>query len=1153
LSFWRAAAHLLVEVVHPRLVQMSPDHIATQALYTSLCRLSASQMDALMDMSSNQPTSDSEARQRQKNPLKYGLPPAALQDLFSAGIKALGVCRGYSQGSFADPFTAWVAVLRSEIAKRKHTQSKTVTEDVLQRIRPAAVLWLPTPSTSSNALRDELAGFVGEACTSEKVSLDALEVLNKNLKDEHPYPSAAQLSPYNIGALVSERGEKIFSADTQDSDVWMWAVKERRIRSTRNLFQGLDDADMERDPWLSDLLCRLLVTNIPRQSTAQDAAAWVITSRFLTYPTSGTIVSERKDTESVGATSTGEERLACILLHLRFLCSGSNLGNVPDTAVLWKEALKLADTLRDPKFADHLSYSFEMFNGLVCAVARSFVSIALDHMHLGRHSAKLSQVLPEDVGRVVADILTARRDRGRTNAFSGPPITASLALNALSLATGQGSVRELRNTMRTAASIYASSLYAERVAAGVDWIASSVAGRLFRLSFTSREIDKSLAAEAILACREFVAKEETLANCDTILSSLRHAISNPCIPFIRESAMDRQVFAIVSQTAETCDLVTALMDAGVSCDGVEKGCGTGGCALISPSVSQELPPLSTQLREGCDSKSASVPAVPVITEKFGKLSNIRCHSIWANLRTSLPTTGGGDVDTLSSIDARRSRGSKDDDEDGIHNDFVADSDADDWASTNNADEIEKLNTNDIKNDKNRRRVGTMHIADEEGKVDPLSILVCLGTRDLTMVGQDAPNSATFLCGSCRGNRVQTAIATWLCSRKRWCEEIKLLVSTSTVQKLVTHSLQLMRLRCGSTTVGRGPRQDIQRFFNNMPSSKKNSCPPARARVVYNGNVRRCTVDLTSPASAESLDSDSELVLPRTNDRVSAFLKPAEGSKSKKVPLMEEAKRLAKLYLSLLTVGDKHLPRKDCRLLYENLTMLCSRRSSDRHVIASLNSIYRISPVLESLRSQHGAATSLLAAALEADRTPKVAMKTGKHAPGRDEGTIESSASRSSDVDVVDDSKGQRHSSQRVVDEKHDLDYEDLGGRCGSAATCVKKENEDTVVVSSRQQADTRLHQGELETAMVAANTSEMDDEALLQHLRSHPELRRSMLASFPSMIGSAETAAVSTAPSYRAHPDTHRVKPTARNSRALQIEEGKDSDRVRHESKKQKR
>jgi hypothetical protein len=945
LSFWKAAAEIMVRRLRPMLVKSAPVDRPTLALYTAICRLSAPEVARLMEMSSIPPVSNTQAEERMKDPLRCGLPPAELQDLFSAGLDALGDCRGFSQASFANSFDAWVTLLGQAIEKRKATQTGTVTEDILQRIRPAHVLWLPTPSSSSNALRDELAAFVDKACLSGDISLNVLEGLECDGVGQHPYPFASLLSPYNVGALVrGNSGEILFSGNGEDTFVWSWATKRKRVSHLRSLLQVVRNEEDVRDCRVDTFMDHLLVTSLPTQSSVQNAAAWIIASRFITSYTDGTILSERGVVGRNGGLVSDTERLACILMHLRAVCSHDTNQESPGFASqLWEEAVALAEQLQHSEgFRTHLNYAFNMFNGLVCAAARSFVSIALDHVHLGQHSAQLAQVVPDDIGRVVADILTTRRDVGARNlhgaASSGIPIDPALALNALSSAKGQGSVRELRHTMRAAAKIYASSLYAERVAAGVEWIGYAIAGSLFRIAFTSPQGESSVSATALHGCREFVAYSDGLPRRGVILSSLLHALSTSSISFVRQCASARQVFAIVSQTAETCDLVTALSNAGVHYSITDMAIGPGDAGPSTPSLSQELPPIGTQPRDETGSPANRVSVSPVINERMTRLSKIHCHSIWALLRAGNirgAGRGGGSGQDKIGGDFEGSRSS-------------SSSNRDDSSSSS-----DKSGSGDGR-------------PETEGAC--FSILVCTASSKLTQVGSGSGSNATFLCGVCLRSRTQVALAAWLSSTKRWKQEVEGLASSPAVRHKVADALHRMKDRCGSTYVGRvKQRRDIQQYFNNYPQAPK-STVPARALVVYDIADQRCRVDMARDrlVNLGSLDSSLELVVPRANEVVADFLRPAYGDTKKNISLRHEAEGLAETYLESLLSADAPLSREDNANLHDMLFGLCIRKVVDRRAITFLNTIYRLSPVLEGMRGRGHAATNLLACAAVPD-------------------------------------------------------------------------------------------------------------------------------------------------------------------------------------------
>jgi hypothetical protein len=72
----------------------------------------------------------------------------------------------------------------------------------------------------SNTLRDEVSAFVEMNCTPGDISPTALAVFRSFSDRDHPYTRAAQLIPYEICALTSDRGEKLFSDDGRDANVW---------------------------------------------------------------------------------------------------------------------------------------------------------------------------------------------------------------------------------------------------------------------------------------------------------------------------------------------------------------------------------------------------------------------------------------------------------------------------------------------------------------------------------------------------------------------------------------------------------------------------------------------------------------------------------------------------------------------------------------------------------------------------------------------------------------------------------------------------------------------------------------------------------------------------------------------------------------------
>jgi hypothetical protein len=977
-SFWKAAAEVMVTRISPGLVRVSPAHKANLAMYKEMCQLSASEISRLMEISSNPPISALQTEQRVKDPLRNGLPPPELQNLFSAGMDALELCRGFAHASFTGPYNAWVTVLKGAIEKRKATQSSTVTEDSMQRIRPAVVLWLPTPSSSSNGLRDEISAFVDKACTSGDVSLSALDVLDSDIGEKHPYPRAVQLSPYHVRALVSDCGEKLLSADGLDAKVWDWGYNRKGMMgSLQRIFTEESSVDEGTDTRVVKFLRHLQPSSLPPQSCIQEAAAWVITSRFVAYPQTGTIVSERVSVSGSGVTSNGAEGLACILLQLRAVCTGVTSPCEEETESLWNEALAIAKGIQEETLTSRVAKAIDMFNGIICAVARAFVSIALDPEHVAPHSTMLAQVVPEDVGRVVADIMASRCGQGvgGTNPRDGDTvqrpkhIDTTVALNALSYAKGQGSVRELRSTMRTTANVYASSLYADRVAAGIEWISSFLAESIFRGSFPTDDDDVSAAARSIASCREFVAT--TGVDFDDIGTALKcfiQAIDSPSLHFIRESAKSKQVFAVIEQTAASCDIRAALKHAGVHHGGGDfiQGFDDHIYDTDTPSHSQAVSGARrpfTQMTDGLDPIDErrnyfSLPAAclaqrrsrsgdPAHTKNTGfavkegtvngKLSRIRCHAIWGvlNIARKEGTDGYASDDAVSSSDDNSIR--------------------------------------DGRNRDGRGELGTEGGGHWLGR-EPLTILVCMARDRLAKVGEGDTGGFTYLCQSCLMNKVQTAIAVWFGSRERWQSEVELLASSPAVQNIVTEALRDMHLRFGSTVTGRGgTRKDIQQYFNNLPRPVGGPSFPKLAAVVFDESSKTFTVNMARLIDSSSLPPGYEIVLPRPNIPMSNFLRPAQvyRRKSEKsrvkensiMTLREVAVDLARKYLQDLTFPEEPLPREDFEKLGNAMVKLCSQRSSGGVTVSCLNYIIRGSPVLEKLRANDLASTNLLAAAI----------------------------------------------------------------------------------------------------------------------------------------------------------------------------------------------
>jgi hypothetical protein len=983
-SFWKAAAELLATRIAPSLARVNPERRATLAMYKEICRLPASEISRLMEMSSTPPIGAAQTEKRAKDPLRNGLPPTELQKLFNAGMDALELCRGFAQASFADPYDAWVELLGGAIEKRKSTQSQTVTEDTLQRIRPAIVLWLPTPSSSSNGLRDEISALVDKACTSGNVSLTALDALDSDITENHPYPRAVQLSPYHVSALVSNCGEKAVTVGGRDAEVWEWAQNKKRWCGAQKIFHEASSVDEISDTRVDKFIRHLQPSSIPPQSRVQEAAAWIITSRFVTYPQTGTIVSERVSVSDLGGSSNIAEDLACILLQLRAVCTGFTAPCEAEAAKEWKQVVELANDLQDPDLSTIstiFTRAITKFNGLICTVARAFVSVALDPEHLAPHSAMLAQVVPEDVGRVVADILASRFGqragaffpRGGDGAQGSDRIDTTVALNALSHAKGQGSVRGLRGTMRATANVYASSLYADRVAAGVEWISSSLAERIFRISFTPESRDD----RAVAACREFVTPTgKEFDNIDTVLKHLIHAVDTPSLHFIRESAKSKQVFAIIQQTAESCDLPAALEHAGIrrnNEDGIQDDDDrtydtdspvhsqpvSGGRYHFTQDPEQlSLSPAACltqrRSRSGDPARTIHVARAKVVNEVDGKLSRIRCHAIWAVLNMT----------------TRAYLGNAGDGSDGAGNC------SDDGSSSSS----NCIRGRSVENETEVKETGLGS--------DPLTILVCISKDKLVKVGDSTTGTATYLCHSCLVNKAQTAMAVWFRSRRRWISEVEILASSSTVQTLVARALRDMKLRGGSVITGRcRDRKDIQKYFNNLPSLQTSSRIPNFAAVVFDKSTNTFTVDMARLINSSSIPSTYEIVLPRANIPLSSFLRPAQATLPRTTPrkrgvqkpsktMQEAAIELARTYFNDLILPGKTLRRAEGDLLGAALVNLCKERSSGMNSIQYLKDIVRVSPVLKKLWVRDLPGTSVLADAMSVDARDKEGKRLG---------------------------------------------------------------------------------------------------------------------------------------------------------------------------------
>jgi hypothetical protein len=122
---------------------------------------------------------------------------------------------------------------------------------------------------------------------------------------------------------------------------------------------------------------------------------------------------------------------------------------------------------------------------------------------------------------------------------------------------------DLHSKVETIAKMFASSLYADRIAAGIEWMSLSIAGRIFRLAFTARYDDSPAVASALTACCEFVATRSMLfSDIDGTLESLLHALDKPHLDFIWATARSQMKIAGFTQMVESCDLGVALALAG---------------------------------------------------------------------------------------------------------------------------------------------------------------------------------------------------------------------------------------------------------------------------------------------------------------------------------------------------------------------------------------------------------------------------------------------------------------------------------------------------------------------------------------------------------------------------------------------------------------
>jgi hypothetical protein len=258
----------------------------------------------------------------------------------------------------------------------------------------------------SCTLRDEISALVAKACASGIVTLAAVQVLWCTYKGrDHPYLRAARLAPYQINALTRDCGEKLFSDDGSDANVWEWAHKKKRMKGLQNLFMEAGNVGADRDARVLTFLHRLLASELPPQSCVQESAALVIASRFIAYPETGAIVMERTTMGDQAVYSSNTEHLACILAYLRAACTGGSIQDEEESTSLWNKAVGLAGRLQDPVVAPFTSHAFGLFNGLICAVAKSVVSFVLCPESLASHCAKLVQVVPEDVERVAGNVL----------------------------------------------------------------------------------------------------------------------------------------------------------------------------------------------------------------------------------------------------------------------------------------------------------------------------------------------------------------------------------------------------------------------------------------------------------------------------------------------------------------------------------------------------------------------------------------------------------------------------------------------------------------------------------------------------------------------------------------------------------------------------
>jgi hypothetical protein len=327
------------------------------------------------------------------------------------------------------------------------------------------------------------------------------------------------------------------------------ARKKKLVKDLQNIFMEARNVGDDRDARVVTFLHRLLASELPPQSCVQESAAWVIASRFIAYPETGAMVLERTTMGDQAVYSSNTERLACVLVRLRVACAADSGKHEEEAAAVFKQALNLAERLQHPVVAPFTSHAFGLFNGLICAVAKSFVSFVVCPEGLASHGAKLIQVVPEDVERVAGNVLASRCREG----VWGTVVEHS------------GAAMKFRRRTDPAAESRKSPLntHADRIAAGIEWMSLSIAGRIFRLAFTASYDDSPAVASALTACREFVATRSALfSDIDGTLESLLHAFDKPHLDFIRATARAQMKIAGFTQMAESCDLEVALALAG---------------------------------------------------------------------------------------------------------------------------------------------------------------------------------------------------------------------------------------------------------------------------------------------------------------------------------------------------------------------------------------------------------------------------------------------------------------------------------------------------------------------------------------------------------------------------------------------------------------